>query len=178
MKNFSFVLAVIATTLLGLGAAERVFAATVTGAYPLTIEVLEMPPPPNNCTITIPAGLNFGFYNAAQHNDIQSELTIQCASMGDYTVTMRVGSGGGSFTTRRMEFTGTGASNLDGARFNIYTNEQRTIVWADGRPGTGQAEGTAPAGEDVTIPIYGRVDSGQDLQVGAYESDITTSINF
>src|SRR5262249_11735412 len=82
-------------------------------------------------------------------------LTATCASGTVYTVALSAGSGSGAtFAARKL----TSGSNQ--VNYTIYTDAGRTTVWGDGTGTSATVTGTGN-GAAQTIPVYGRIQSGQ-----------------
>ncbi len=63
--------------------------------------------------------------------------------------------------------------------YNLFLDPARTRVWGDGS-GVSEAclAGNPPDGQDVTVTIYGRIPSRQDVSFGAYADNVTVTIDF
>jgi spore coat protein U-like protein len=127
------------------------------------------------CTISA-APLAFLAYdplvdNATVDLDGSSNLTVACTK-GSVGVWVGLNTGvNAAGSTRRMVLSG------EFLTYELYSDAGRTTVWgntlATGRTYTPVTSKTA-----VSIPVYGRVPSGQDVSVGAYNDTITATINF
>jgi len=63
--------------------------------------------------------------------------------------------------------------------YNLYLDAARTIIWGDGTAGTQTYFIKNPTNnQDVTVPVYGRVPTGQSVSKGTYSNTITVTINF
>ena len=63
--------------------------------------------------------------------------------------------------------------------YNLYLDASRTAVWGDGSLGSQEYfNANPPKKTPVTVPIYGRIPSGQDVGVGQYDDTVTLVVNF
>jgi len=127
------------------------------------------------CSVTGASSLAFGAYdpivaNRSTNLDVApNALSISC-TRGAPSVTVALDLGANATgSTRRM---------ISGANFltyEIYTTAARTIVW--NAVNTVSYASTTMAAS--TLPVYGRVSSGQDPAIGAsYGDTITATVNF
>ena len=121
------------------------------------------------------ANLAFGTYNPASAVALTGNSTISvfCTNGTTYTVALNVGTGGGTFATRKM------ANGANLMNFNLYTTAGLTAIWGDGTattstvPGTGLGVLTANP-----VVVYGNIPINQDLPTGTYTSTITVTVNY
>ena len=65
----------------------------------------------------------------------------------------------------------------DQLAYNLYLDAARTVVWGDGSGGTSvYANARPPNNQWVTVTVYARVGSGQDVTVGSYTDSIVATI--
>ena len=63
--------------------------------------------------------------------------------------------------------------------YNLYLDTARTIIWGDGTAGTQTYFiKNPPNNQDVAVPVYGRIPTGQSVSKGTYTSTITVTLNF
>jgi spore coat protein U-like protein len=63
--------------------------------------------------------------------------------------------------------------------YNLYRDPSRAVVWGNGTSGTAFYFTTSvPNNTDVSVPVYGRVDPGQDVRAGSYGDHVSVTINF
>jgi spore coat protein U-like protein len=126
------------------------------------------------CTITSSA-VNFGTYDIFSSTplDTTGQVAYRCGG-SDRNITITLDTGGASsFNPRRM-LNGTQTLN-----YNLYLDAARTIIWGDGTGGTQTYFiGNPPNNQNVMIPMYGRVPTGQGVGPGTYSNTITVTINF
>jgi spore coat protein U-like protein len=129
-----------------------------------------------NCSITSVTGVAFGVYNPASGTplDAVGSITYQCSSvsLGD-TLYLELSKGGaGSYAPRKLFF---GANQLS---YNLYLDVLRNLLWGDGSLGTlryGPAILTTAA---VTIQVFGRIPTGQNVAHGEYTDTIVVTAQF
>ena len=68
---------------------------------------------------------------------------------------------------------GAGTGRLN---YNIYKDGGYSNLWGDGTAGTTPLVVTT-AGPNTTVPIYGKIDPGQDAPVGNYKDTVIMSVN-
>ena len=117
----------------------------------------------------------FGAYSPSSSTALDSTgaISVYCTVGTNYTLALNVGTGGGTYVSRRM----TSSSNQ--LFYNLYTGAAHGTVWGDGSASTGTISGTG-AGllTAATHTIYGRMGINQDSPPGAYSSTITVTLNF
>jgi len=119
--------------------------------------------------------ISFGTYDVFSTSplDTNGSIVYRCGN-ADNNISISLDRGGASsFNPRRM---------LNGSQvlnYNLYLDAARTIIWGDGTSGTQTYFiKNPPNNQDVTIPLYGRVPTGQSVSKGAYSNTITVTINF
>jgi spore coat protein U-like protein len=130
-----------------------------------------------NCLQQAATNIDHGVYDPlAGDDDATGTITVRCTNGTPYTVTLNVGSGGGSFATRTLSGTG-GTLN-----YNLYRDAARNQVWGDGSGTTNTVIGT---GAGLGVPqqqshtVYSRIPTGQDTAApGNYASTIQVSITY
>jgi spore coat protein U-like protein len=125
------------------------------------------------CSISATA-VSFGSYNvfASAPLDSTGSVSYQCTILTPaVTITLDRG-GASSFTPRRM-LRGTQALT-----YNLYLDPSRLVIWGDGTGGTQTYTALLPLPQNIVVPVYGRVPSGQDVAVGVYADTITATILF
>jgi len=127
------------------------------------------------CTVTA-NDLDFGTYTGAQL-DATTSINVNCTLLTPYTLSLSAGGGGeADFTPRQM----TGETNtsqiLD---YDLYTSFARTTVWGDGTNGSGTQSGV---GLGTALPVvhtvYGRIDSGKNVQPQSYRDTVTAIVDY
>jgi spore coat protein U-like protein len=122
------------------------------------------------CTINAGGAVSFGVYDwtTATPTDSVGTITYTCTG-GNAVIFLSQGSSG-TYTQRTML---AGGNSLG---YNLYTDAARTQVWGDFFNG-----GTvvfAPAGNNVQLPVYGRIPAGQNVPPGSYSDSITVTFFF
>lgn len=104
--------------------------------------------------------------------DGQTTLDVTCTSATNYTVALNEGLGAGAtVTTRKMT---SGANTLD---YTLFREAGRTSIWGTTTP-TETVAGTG-TGAAQTLPVYGRILSGQtSVPAGTYTDTVTATITF
>jgi spore coat protein U-like protein len=121
-------------------------------------------------------GVNFGSYDSSvgSPNDSTGSVTYRCNQNDPITISLNGGTWG-NIVQRKMR-----SASGDVLLYNLYKDAARTVVWGDAGsqlysdpnpPGRG-------AGNAVTVPIYARIFSLQDVGVGTYSDSITVTINW
>ena len=150
------------------GTAPAAWAATATGTFSATAVISAA------CTVTA-ANLNFGTYNPASAVALTGNSTISvfCTSGTPYTVALNVGTGGGTFATRKL------ANGANLMNYNLFTSAALTAIWGDGTASTSTVAGTG-VGVLTAVPatVYGSIPINQDLPTGTYTSTITVTVNY
>jgi spore coat protein U-like protein len=155
--------------MLALAAAQPVAAATATANLNVSATVI------NNCVIST-AALAFGNYdpvdvNAAANLDGTGTVTIACTKGSTATIGLGLGANA-SGSTRRM---------TDGSghylTYELYQEAARTTVWENAGAGL-LSPAAAPSKAARNFTVYGRVDSNQDIEAGAYTDTVVATVNF
>ena len=122
------------------------------------------------------AAVVFGSYDPtiSAPLDTAGSLVYRC-SQRDHNIMITLSQGGGtSFAGRRM------VNGADQLFYNLYLDAARTIIWGDGTGGTQSFFIGNPQGnnQDLSMPIFGRIPSSQNVKVGAYSDTITVTLSF
>lgn len=116
-------------------------------------------------------GLYDPFYNG--HTDSTGAVVFRCSDVQPTdSVVVEIDRGGsGTFSPRKMSG---GSWDLV---YNLYLDAARTVVWGDGTSGTGRyGPSLPPENEDVTVTIYGRAPSRQNLGAASYQDDLVVTL--
>jgi spore coat protein U-like protein len=119
------------------------------------------------CTIAV-TGPSFGVYSTfdALPLDAAGGVTISCTS----PAMIGMGPGmSGNWQNRQMR---SGSNRLS---YNLYVDAPRTTIW--GEPG-GPNDVDVPAGQNLRVPIYGRVYALQDVPPGSYADTVMLIVHF
>lgn len=125
------------------------------------------------CSITSVPTLSFPSYDVF---DLAATTTSQNAKINcnGNLASMTVGIGksatSGTIAGRQLAF---GAARLN---YNIYKNSGYSNLWGDGTAGTTALVVNNPT-RDTSVPIYGKIDPGQDVPVGDYSDTVVLSVN-
>jgi spore coat protein U-like protein len=127
------------------------------------------------CSLTS-TSIAFGSYDIFSPSPLDSlgQIIFRCGN-NDHNVSISLDKGGAaSFSSRRML---NGSNSLN---YNLYMDAARTVIWGDGTSGTQNlfVPNPQPNNQDISVPIYGRIPSGQGAPVGAYTNTLTATINF
>lgn len=138
--------------------------------------VMFLPDPAQAACSLSGAAIAFGNYDplSVQTLDSTGSVVYRCAQQ-DHNIMITLSRGGGtSYATRRM------VNGTDQLFYNLYRDAARTIIWGDGTTGT-QAFfiGNPQANnQDLSVPIFGRIPSSQNVKTGAYTDTITVTLSF
>ena len=119
--------------------------------------------------------ISFGNYDVFSTSplDTNGSIVYRCGN-ADNNISISLNQGGASsFNPRRM------LKGSEVLNYNLYLDAARTVIWGDGTGGTQTYFiKNPPNNQDVTVPVYGRVPTGQSVSKGAYSNTITVTINF
>jgi spore coat protein U-like protein len=138
--------------------------ATATATFAVSASIVA------GCGITA-APLAFGAYTGVQV-DAESSLSVNCTNTTAYSVGLGAGTSGGTAPARQMS--GTPVANK--LFYALYSDVTRAINWGD-TGGTGLITGTG-SGSAQSIPVYGRMVTGQLSPPGTYADTITATVTF
>lgn len=128
----------------------------------------------SGCTLSA-TSLSFGTYTPSLLTALTgtSTITVYCTLGSAYTLSLNVGTGGGSFTSRSM------ANGTYLLGYNLYTSLAHTTVWGDGTGATATVAGVG-LGLLTGSPniVYGNIPIAEDMPTGAYSSTITVTVNY
>jgi spore coat protein U-like protein len=162
--------AMVAGTALTAGAAQ---AATATTSMPVQMIIAA------SCTVSA-ATLDFGTQTLIDINadiDASANLTVTCTNDTPYTVALNEGlhDGGSGINNRRLQI----GATTDRVNYQLYRDVARTEVWGVTTAGTPDVVSGTGDGQAQTIPVYGRVPSGQaNPKIGTYADTITVTVNY
>jgi len=151
---------------LALGLAAPALAQTATANLAVSATVI------SNCSISANP-IVFGNYDpvAATAVDGAGSVVVTCTASRAWWVGLGAGSGGATAgVSRSMSL---GASRLG---YELYQDNGRTTVW-----GNTQATGFGGTGSGAaqTVPVYGRIASGQTtVPAGGYADSVVATVNF
>lgn len=127
------------------------------------------------CTISTTT-FAFGNYDPLSGTalDATNNVTLTCSKGTAWSLDLNEGLNAGAGSTpavpvRRM------SGGTEFLNYGFYSDPARTLNW--GTP-TNRPSGTAANKNPFTVPIYGRVPSGQDNTTGAYSDTIQATVNF
>lgn len=143
-------------------------AATDTATFNVTASIVDA------CDVQA-SDVAFGAYSPSASTALDSTgaVSVYCTVGTNYALALNVGTGGGTYVSRRMT---SGSNQLT---YNLYTTAARSTVWGDGSASTGTISGTGTGLlTAATHTIYGRMGISQDSPPGAYSSTITVTLNF
>ena len=126
------------------------------------------------CSIST-TSVAFGTYNVFVPTPLDSlgAVVYRCNG-GAHTIQITINQGlGGTFSPRKL-FKAT-----EWLGYNLYRDPSRTTIWGNGTSGTSfYVTSSIPNNRDVSVPVYGRVVSGQDVRAGAYADSVSVTVNF
>ena len=103
--------------------------------------------------------------------------TIRCTGSGAlpaFVVGIGQSATSSSISGRQMAQQGAGATGR--LNYNIYKDGGYSNLWGDGTAGTTPLVVTT-AGPNTQVPVYGKIDPGQDAPVGNYKDTVIMSVN-
>ena len=103
--------------------------------------------------------------------------TIHCTgsgSLASFTVGIGQSATSSSISGRQMAEQGPGGTGR--LNYNIYKDGGYSNLWGDGTAGTTPLVVTT-AGPNTSVPVYGKIDPGQDAPVGNYKDTEIMSVN-
>lgn len=131
------------------------------------------------CIIVSVPDMAFPDYDALTGSDVGQSvnLTIRCNPNTDYEIALDAGSNpaGSTYGTRAMILGG------EYLGYDLYTDAGHTDLWGSTTGvGGNTVVGAAPAPpEDVVIPIYGNIPTGQLVTAGTYtDAAVTVTLTF
>jgi spore coat protein U-like protein len=126
----------------------------------------------DQCTISVPTGIDFGTKGIILANDDTSaDMTIECTKETPYSIGLSAGGNAADAvnTTRALK---SGSNYLD---YELYSGSAGGTVWGN-TVGTDTVDSDSATGLDETITIYARVPSHQNQPIGTYGDDVTATI--
>lgn len=127
------------------------------------------------CSITTVPTLGFPNYDVfAAAPTVTSQIAKFSCNGAQATITVGVGKSAtsGTIATRQMaQVGGTGRLN-----YNIYKDGGYSNLWGDGTAGT-TALVVNTVARKASVPIYGKIDPGQDAPIGNYKDTVVLSVN-
>jgi spore coat protein U-like protein len=103
--------------------------------------------------------------------------TIHCTGSGAlpaFIIGIGQSATSSSISGRQMAQQGAGATGR--LNYNIYKDGGYSNLWGDGTAGTTPLVVTT-AGPNTQVPVYGKIDPGQDAPVGNYKDTVIMSVN-
>jgi spore coat protein U-like protein len=127
------------------------------------------------CTITSSPKLGFPSYDVfvATPTTTSQIAKFKC-DVAQTTISIGIGQSAtsGSIGNRQLaQSPGTGRLN-----YNIYKDGGYSNLWGDGTAGTTTLMVNTTA-KTTSVPIYGKIDPGQDAPVGTYKDTVIVSVN-
>lgn len=126
-----------------------------------------------NCSFST-TSIAFGTYNVFSSVSVDStgSVTYNCNGNTPVVITMTRGQSA-TFLPRQL------AKGTERLAYNLFRDAARTTIWGDFTGGTSAYFDTnSPKKEDVTVTVYGRIPSGQDISAGSYTDTVTVVMNF
>ncbi|HEY3123294.1 MAG TPA: spore coat U domain-containing protein [Thermoanaerobaculia bacterium] len=132
----------------------------------------------SSCSVVGVTGLNFGAYDALSKSPtVQAgSITLKCQSGGIPIMPVTVELSTGNSGTHAFRQLRKGTESL---KYNLHLDPTNAQVWGNGTGGSLPFGPLIPADNvETTLPIYGRILSGQNVTAGAYTDTIMATINF
>ena len=133
----------------------------------LSIAAIASPASAAICDVN-PQGVSFGNYDplSATALDGVGNINVTCNEVVPFSVSFDQGQG--SYAERRL------IAGADWLGYNLYINASRAVVWGDGVTGS-----TVDAtGNNVDLPVYGRIPAQQNIPAGVYLGSITVTVTY
>jgi spore coat protein U-like protein len=109
---------------------------------------------------------------AADADDDDDDDNDQSAQGNPHQVQISISAGNAGNFNRYM-------SGPDQLHYNIYLDASRQTVWGDGTGGTVVFTDKVPPNNHlVTVPVYGRIFSAQDVSAGQYVDTLIVTLDF
>jgi spore coat protein U-like protein len=125
-------------------------------------------------TVTIQTNpLSFGTYDPFGGSALDATTSIVFTATKEVkNMRMELAKGSSaSYAQREM------TSCPDRLGYNIYTDSVRQTVWGDGTGGTQYyVNANPPDKKEVTVPVYGRIPTGEDVATGQYTDNVSVTI--
>lgn len=107
--------------------------------------------------------------------DAQAQISFRCGKSNARAIAVQISLGPGGAGTFNRRMTG----GRDVLRYNLYLDAARNIIWGDGTGGTQVFKEAVPANNKVvTVPVFGRLFSGQDVEADAYSDHLVVTLDF
>jgi spore coat protein U domain-containing protein, fimbrial subunit CupE1/2/3/6 len=117
----------------------------------------------------------FGNYDPIRPGDLPIVSTISYSCSGIKT-RVRIGLTKGNSESFRARIMRRGNRKLE---YNLYLDPTGTGVWGDGSEGTQvYIAPPPPNGASVTLHVYGRIRSNQDVSAGGYRDRVSVTVSF
>ncbi|NTX35985.1 spore coat protein U domain-containing protein [Myxococcus sp. CA033] len=130
-----------------------------------------------SCEIRNVVGLRFLNYTPTSTLplDTTGSITFRCSLIQLTPVTIDLSQGGSNnYALRRMQ--GPSSSTLV---YNLYLDATRLSIWGNGLSGTSRYGPVLPLlGQDITVPIHGRVPAQQSVPAGSYSDTLVVTVTF
>ena len=127
------------------------------------------------CSVSTTSVL-FGTYDVFVPTPLDSvgAVVYECNG-GAKVIALTISQGlGGTYTPRKLF-----RSATEWLGYNLYRDPSRTVIWGNGTGGTSSYTSTnIPNNRDVSVPVYGRINPGQDVRAGIYGDFLTVTVNF
>ena len=126
-----------------------------------------------SCSITSVPTLGFPNYDVFNLAATTTSQTAKFRCDNDVNITIGIGKSSTSNSIANRQMSAGGADRLN---YNIYKNAGFTLLWGDGTAGT-TALVVATNNQNANVPIFGKIDPGQDVTVGNYSDTVVLSVN-
>ncbi len=145
--------------------ATSTFALTATGSFNSQLIITA------ECKVQSATNMDFGTDGVLDANiDVSSSIGVQCTNGTTYTISLDDGSGGGSTTTRTMEF---GGEDVD---YTMWKDAGRTQNWGDA--GGEIMTGLTGDGALQNYTVYGRVAPQGTPTPATYTDVVTVTVTY
>jgi spore coat protein U-like protein len=126
------------------------------------------------CSVSATAVV-FGTYNVFNTAPVDSTGTIVYECNGGARNVMIAITKGLSSTFAPREL----ASGTERLAYNLFRDAARTNIWGDFSGGSSAyIDANPPNKQDITLTVYGRIPSGQDVRAGSYADTVTVVVNY
>ena len=127
-----------------------------------------------HCSIST-TPVSFGTYNvfATAPTDSTGTIVYNCNG-GARNVLITISRGNSPTFAPRVMLQGT-----EPLPYNLFRDAARTSIWGDGTGGSGlYIDLNPPNNTDISVTVFGRVPTGQDVSAGIYSDTVTVTINY
>jgi spore coat protein U-like protein len=158
MKKTKIALSILLSSLASINS----FATTTTNAFGVSTAVAA------SCSISGVSNIGFSGYNPTLTSTGTGSISALCSKDTPYTLSLSAGVG--TFANRAMS-----GPVTDKLNYNVFLDAGYTSIFGDGTSTTSSVSATG-TGAVQAITVYGKIPSGQFINVGSYSETLTVSL--